>query len=134
MHAVMLYSAAVHIVALGLLAAFAFRSWHEARRPKEFSFPEMATLAGALAAAILVVATLIAWPARGFGPALVTGLVAGLLGAAAFLLCLGAWPERPAQGSPTRTSQITARVFIGTFLFLELAAVLFLAGAAARSA
>lgn len=131
MRAVLLYSAAVHIAALGLLAAFAMRTWLDARRPKEFSFPEMTMLAALFAVAIAVVATILTWPGRGFGPALLTGLVAGVLGAAAFMLCLGAWPERPSHGGPpTRTSRITGAVFVGTFLTLELVAFLFLASAA----
>ena len=134
MRAVLLYSAAVHIAALGLLAAFAMRTWLDARRPKEFSFPEMIGIAGLLGAAMMVVATILTWPGRGFGAALLTGIIAGLLGAAAFMLCLGAWPERPSHGGPpSRTSRITGGVFVGTFLALELVAFLFLAGAAVRA-
>ncbi len=134
MRAVLLYSAAVHIAALGLLAAFAFRTWHDARRPKEFSFPEMTMLAAALGGAMAVVATILTWPGRGFGPALLTGLVAGVLGAASFLLCLGAWPERPTHGGPmSQSGRIAGFVFVGTFLVLELVAFLFLAGAAGRA-
>ena len=130
MKAVMLFSAAVHIVALGLLAAFALRRWMEARRPIEPSFQEFVGLAGLFGLGMAALATILAWPGRGFGAALVGGLVAGGLGALAFLLCLGAWPQAPLHGGPpTRIARITGRVFLGTFLALELIAFLFLSAA-----
>jgi hypothetical protein len=130
MKAVMLFSAAVHIAALGLLAAFALRRWMETRRPKEPSFQEFVALAGLFGLGMAVVATILAWPGRGFGPALVGGLLAGGLGAIAFLLCLGAMPQAAAHGGPpNRTARITGGVFVGTFLALELLAFLFLSAA-----
>ena len=132
MHAVLLFSAAVHVAAIGVLVAYALRHWVETKRPMEPKFPEVAMAAGAVGLSVAVVATILLWIARGFGHALLTGLVAGMLAAVAFLLALGAWPERPKHGgAPTRTSRITAGVFVGVFLLVQVVAFCFLASAAA---
>ncbi len=129
MHAILLFSATLHVAAIGLLAAFLLRSRDE-RRGDEPSFPQVILSAGGLGAAVFVAATVVAWLGRGFGSALVVGLVAGLLAALAFVLALGAWPARPADGQPSsQASDIVRRVVIGLFAALEVVAFCFLAAA-----
>ena len=89
MRAVLLFSALLHIVAVGALAAFALRSWLNANRTKEPSTGEFVSAATVLGLLVAVAGTIIAWMGRPFGPALTTGLVAGLLAALAFMLGLG---------------------------------------------
>ena len=131
MHAVLLFSALLHIAAIGLLAAMALRAWLDARRPKEPSFPEYVGVAGALGLAVMVVSTVLMWMGRPFGPALMTGFVAGVITAAAFLLALGALPERAAHGGPpSLAARLSVAAFVGALVFSELVAFSFLASAA----
>ena len=132
MRAVLLFSALIHITALGLLVAHALRTWLDNRRPKEPSFSEYVMASAALGGLVLVATTILMWLARGFGTALLTGLVAGALAAVAFLLALGAWPRSQPSfgGPPSRISRITATTFVGVFVVTELIAFCFLAAAA----
>lgn len=132
MRAVLLFSALIHIAALGLLVAYALRSWLEARRPKEPSFVESVMAAGALGVVVMVATTVLMWLGRGFGSAILTGVIAGALAAVAFLLALGAWPRSQASfaGPPSRVSRVTAMAFVGVIVVTELVAFCFLAAAA----
>lgn len=134
MHAVLLFSALLHIAAVGLLAAMALRAWLDSRRPKEPSFPEYVGVAAALGVAVMVVATVLMWLARPFGPALMSGLVAGVIAGAAFLLALGALPTRAAHGGPpTLAARLTVLVFVGALVLTEVIAFSFLASAASMA-
>ena len=89
MRAVLLFSAVLHVAAIGALAAFALRAWLNVNRPNEPTTPEYVAAAGALAAIVTVIGTILSWMGRGFGPSLTTGLAAGLLAGLAFMLTLG---------------------------------------------
>ena len=128
MHAILLFSATLHIAAIGLLAAFVLRYRQESQHADDPSLPQLTIAAATLAAAVFVVTMLLMTIARGFDPALITGLIAGVLAAVAFLLGLGAWPAIPAEGqAPSRASVIVRQVFVGTFAALEVLAFCFLA-------
>ncbi len=138
MHAVLLFSATLHIAAVGLVAAIALRTWLDVRRPKEPSLPETAMVAAALGLVTCAIATVLVWMGRGFGHALLTGMVAGLLAALAFILALGALPQaRPSHGGPpSYAARMTAAAFVGVLILTELVAFSFLvtgAGSLART-
>ena len=132
MHAVLLFSAAVHLAALGLVAAFALRRWTDARRPKEMTLDETITAAGTLGVLVTIAVALLMWFARPFGAALATGLGGGAVTALAFLLALGAWPApAPSFGEPpSPAARRVAMVGIGLCIATELVAFCFLSAAA----
>jgi hypothetical protein len=134
MRAVLLFSAALHISALGLVVAYALRHWIETRRPKEPSLNENVTAAFTLGGVITVATTLLMWFARDFGAALLAGLAAGALAGVAFLLYLGASPgERPAHGGEglfPMERRMTTIALVGVLALSELAAFCFLISAA----
>ena len=132
MRAVLLFSAVLHLAALGFVAAYAVRAWFG--RKTEPHFNDTARYAAALGGAVLVLVFLFASLGRGAGPALTTGLVAGVLAAAAFLLGLGAIPHPNADGSPpSRNLRLAGAGFVAMLVLTEIVAFVLLAGAIARS-
>ena len=108
MRAVLLFSAVLHVAAIGVLAAFALRAWLNVNRPKEPTTPEYVAAAGALAAVVMVIGTILSWLGRGFGPSLTTGLAAGLLAGLSFMLTLGTLSTahaEPGHGGPDQHEQ-----------------------------
>ena len=136
MRAVLLFSALLHIVAIGGLAAFALRSWLNVNRPKEPTTPEFVAAAAGLGLIIAVVGTIITWMGRSFGPALTTGLAAGLLSALAFMLALGVMPNaRPDQAAPPSLYvRMSALSLVGALVVTEVIAFCFLVISASRTA
>ena len=134
MHAVLLFSAALHIAALGLFVAFAMRNWLETRRPKEPSFEENIMAAFTLGGGIAAATTLMMWFGRSFGAALLVGVVAGAIAGLSFLLYLGASPgDRPAHGGEGLFGferRMTTLALVGVLALSELVAFCFLIGAA----
>ena len=132
MHAVLLFSATVHLAALGLVAAAALRGRLDARRPKEMTLNETITAGGALGVLVAVVITVMMWLARPFGAALATGLAGGAVTALVFLLALGAWPAPPPSFGepPSVVSRRVAMVGVGLCILTELVAFCFLSAAA----
>ena len=132
MHAVLLFSATVHLAALGLIAAATMRRWMDARRPKELTLDENITAGGALGLLVAIAITVLMWLARPFGAAVATGLAGGAITTVAFLLALGAWPA-PAPsfgGRPSVAARRVAMVGIGLLVVTELVAFCFLSAAA----
>lgn len=132
MHAALLFSATLHVAALGLLAAWALKRWTGMRRPKEMSLHEHVTAAGALGLCVALAVTVLMWLARPFGAALATGLAGGVVAALAFLLALGAWPAEPLSfgEGPSVASRRAAAVGIGLCVMTELVAFCLLVAAA----
>lgn len=133
MHAVLLFSAAVHLATLGLVAAAALRRWTDVRRPTEMTLHEHITAAGALGIAATLAITVLMWLARPFAAALATGLAGGVITAVAFLLALGAWPA-PARAfaqPPSAATRRAAMVGVGLCVATELVAFCLLSAAAA---
>lgn len=136
MRAVLLFSALMHIVAVGALAAFALRGWLNVNRPREPTTPEFVGAATVLGLAVAVVGTLIAWLGRGFESALTTGLAAGLLSALAFMLALGVMPQaRPDPAAPpSYYARMAALGLVAAVVLTEVIAFTFLVATASRVA
>lgn len=99
MRAVLLFSAALHIAALGCFVAYAMNNWVSTRRPKEPTFHENISAAFVLGGIVVAVGTIMMRFFYPFGFSFRTGLVAGTVAGLSFLLYLGAAPgERPAHG------------------------------------
>ena len=134
MRAVLLFSAVLHIAAIGALAAFALRSWLSANRPREQTVPELAGTAATLGLAVLLAGLLLTWLARPFGIALTTGLAAGLLAALAFLLTMGTLPHARPGETPHLYVRVAGAGLVGALLLTEVVAFCLLIGAAGRMA
>ena len=135
MRAVLLFSALLHIVAVGALAAFALRSWLNANRTKEPSTGEFVSAATVLGLLVAVAGTIIAWMGRPFGPALTTGLVAGLLAALAFMLGLGTMSHRgPGAAVPGQYARMSAFGLAAALILTEVIAFCFLVVTASHTA
>ncbi len=133
MRAVLLFSAVLHLAALGFVAAYAVRGWFGSQRKAEPHFTAMAGAAAGLGAFVLAIVFVFSASTRGTGPAFTTALVAGVLAAAAFLLGLGAIPHPRNDGTPpSRNLRISAAGFVALMVVTELVAFMLLVGAALR--
>ena len=131
MRAVLLFSALLHVTALGFVAAYAVRAWYG--RKTEPHFNEVARYAAALGSAVFVLVFLFASLGRGAGPSFTTALLAGGGAAAAFLLGLGAMPHPNADGTPpSRNLRLAGAGFVAMLVLTEIVAFVLLASAAAR--
>ena len=130
MRAVLLFSALLHIVAIGALAAFALLGWVNRNRPKEPTTLEFVSVAAALGVLVAVVGTIIAWMGRPFGPALTTGLAAGLLAALAFMLTLGVMPHSRNPGPASLYVRVSALSLVAALALTEVVAFCFLVATA----
>ena len=134
MRAVLLFSALLHIVAIGALAAFALQSWLRQNRASEPSTLEFVSAAAALGVLIAVVGSIIAWMGRPFGPAVTTGLAAGLLSALAFMLTLGVTPHTRNPGPASLYVRVSALSLVGALILTEVVAFCFLVVSASHTA
>ena len=134
MRAVLLFSALLHIVAIGALAAFALRSWLNQNRREEPTTPEFVAAAAALGLAVAVVGTVLSWMGRPFGPAVTTGLAAGLLSALAFMLTLGVMPHARPDGPPSFYVRMSALGLVVAVVLTEVVAFCFLVATASHTA
>jgi hypothetical protein len=133
MRAVLLFSAVLHLAAIGALAAIALRSWLSANRPKEPTVPEYVAAAATLGLSVTLVCTLLSWLGRDFGPSFTTGLAAGLIAALTFMLTLGTL--RPATAEPPSTyARLSAIGLVGALVLTEVVAFCFLIASASRVA
>lgn len=135
MRAVLLFSAVLHIAAIGALAAFALRSWLNANRPKEPTVPEFAAAAATLGLFVALAGLLFSWLGRPFGPALTTGLAGGLLAALTFILTLGTLPHaRPGFAEPPHLYvRVAGAGLIAALVLTEVVVFCLLIAAAGRA-
>ncbi len=133
MRAVLLFSAVLHLAAIGALAAIALRSWLNANRPKEPTVPDYVGAAAALGLSMTLACTLLSWLGRAFGPSLTTGLAAGLITALAFMLTLGTLRPSSAE-PPSAYVRLSALGLVGALVLTEAVAFCFLIASASRVA
>ena len=133
MRAILYFSAVMHVVALAVIVAYGAEAWRRRWGRPEPSFHESVRSAAWFGVALLAGVGLISWFGPfSFGRALVAGLLAGVLGAFALMLCNGARPFRMLMPGETlsHTERGTARIFLAVFAAMQLLAFTFLAYAA----
>ena len=133
MRAVLLFSALLHVLVVGVLAAFALRSWLNSNRRTDPSTVEFVSAAALLGIVVVFASTIIAWMGRPFGPALTTGLAAGLLSALAFMLALGVMPAR-GSAAPSLYVRMSALGLVAVVALTEVVAFVFLVATASHTA
>ncbi len=136
MRAVLLFSAVLHIAAIGCLAAFATRWWFASRRSDEPTFPEYVKTAFTLGGLVFIVGTIVMWLGRGFGTAVTAGLGGGVIAAASFLLALGVLPNPWVTSTepPSIHTRISNASLVAALVLTEVIAFCLLVASAGTAA